>query len=289
MSNELAKLNDMNFALPEKFREVHAPMIARIKEALPSIKRDTTAHRKRHSQTAENTICMTELSKPRLIRHALSRIDRTLSTIKHLSIKHRRIEIEIEQLREKDTITVHEMELRDLDILDKQVELEELQEGMSGSYRKVTALIEQRDSIMKSLGITELTEERFEAYEVEHHIRTAFFQAITAARGRGGMMVDEGNHIYLANLGISGADAMNQIQMKLFIPEGKMIKARMDAEAKGLPEKDWPLAPGFEMVLTFLDEMVKRYEDCIPKINEYKGLTGGISTLALLTKEPDDG
>jgi hypothetical protein len=63
---------------------------------------------------------------------------------------------------------------------------------------------------MKKIGKDELTEEDYEREEVKYHIMTCMKQALNAARSRGGV-IDEGNMIYLFDLGINAAQAQTEV------------------------------------------------------------------------------
>jgi hypothetical protein len=73
---------------------------------------------------------------------------------------------------------------------------------------------------------------------------TAFNQALTAARSRGGL-IDEGNHIYLFQLGINGAVAQRE------------ITAFLEAEQEAL---NTGMAPTHEAIVTWLNLVADKFE-----------------------------
>ena len=83
----------------------------------------------------------------------------------------------------------------------------------------------------------------YELDQVRFHIMTAFNQALTAARSRGGL-IDEGNHIYLFQLGINGALAQ------------KEITALLEAEQIALNEG---LEPSHSALIEWLNRLANKY------------------------------
>ena len=63
---------------------------------------------------------------------------------------------------------------------------------------------------MEVVGKNEITEEDYEKEEARYHIMTCMKQALNAARSRNGM-IDEGNLIYLFDLGINAAQAQAEV------------------------------------------------------------------------------
>jgi hypothetical protein len=89
------------------------------------------------------------------------------------------------------------------------------------------------------------TEEEYEQEEIEYHIKTAFLQALNSARSHGGI-IDEGNHIYLFQLGINGAQAQMDV-LNLLNSENEELR-------KGN-------SPSHQMILDWLDEMYKKHKN----------------------------
>jgi hypothetical protein len=73
---------------------------------------------------------------------------------------------------------------------------------------------------------------------------TAFNQALTAARARGGL-IDEGNHIYLFQLGINGALAQAE------------VTSFLEAEQNALNEG---IAPSHDGIVKWLNLLADRFE-----------------------------
>jgi hypothetical protein len=81
---------------------------------------------------------------------------------------------------------------------------------MEGAVRKLNFFINQYDNILAKIGKTEITEEDYEQEEKRYHVMTCMKQGLNAARSRGGV-IDEGNMIYLFDLGINAAQAQAEV------------------------------------------------------------------------------
>ena len=81
---------------------------------------------------------------------------------------------------------------------------------MQAAVRKMNFFTNQYDNLMKKIGKEELTEEDYEIEEARYHIMTAMKQALNAARSRNGV-IDEGNLIYVFDLGINAAQAQAEV------------------------------------------------------------------------------
>ena len=95
----------------------------------------------------------------------------------------------------------------------------------------------------------------FEQEEAKYHVMTAMKQALCSARTKGGV-IDEGNHIYLFDWGINGADA----QVELF----NYLKLENEMIAKGLK-------PSHEMTLNWLESCAKKFSTKTKTFVEQKG------------------
>ena len=73
-----------------------------------------------------------------------------------------------------------------------------------------TNLVNQHNKLLQKIGKTQITEEDYEKEETRYHIMTCMKQALNAARARNGM-IDEGNLIYLFDLGINAAHAQAEV------------------------------------------------------------------------------
>ena len=126
-----------------------------------------------------------------------------------------------------------------------------------GTKLRRNFFVNQYQSLLKHLGVDEITEEMYEREENRYHIMTAMKQALTSARPRGGI-IDEGNMIYLFDLGISGAQAQAEVFAYLNT-ENELMK-----EGK---------APTHEMTMRWLEACADKWEGDPQKFAERRGFT----------------
>ena len=92
---------------------------------------------------------------------------------------------------------------------------------MKGAIRKMSFLMTQYRSVLDHIGKDFITEEDYEREEKRYHVMTALKQALNSARPRGGV-IDEGNSIYLFDIGVNVSHAQAEIFNYLKI-ENEMI------------------------------------------------------------------
>ena len=142
------------------------------------------------------------------------------------------------------TIDPLDLELLEIEILELQGQLEGTQNHVNGAIRKMNFFVNQHKQLLEKVGKNEITEEEFELEEARYHIMTCMKQALNAARSRNGM-IDEGNLIYLFDLGINAAQA----QAEVF--------AYLNAENQLISEGK---APSHEMTMRWLEACADKWE-----------------------------
>jgi hypothetical protein len=135
----------------------------------------------------------------------------------------------------------------------------------------------QYKSILKKLGKDDITEEEYEKEESRYHVMTCLKQALNAARARGGV-IDEGNLIYLFDMGINSAQAQAEIYAYLEM-ENKLMK-----EGK---------APTHEMTMQWLEACADKFSGEAEKFAERRGFKlydeESLNTKLLDNKEKPNG
>jgi hypothetical protein len=101
-------------------------------------------------------------------------------------------------------------EFLEIEILELNSHLEGTQNYVNGALRKMNFMVNQHKQLLEKVGKDEITEEDYEKEESRYHIMTCMKQALNAARSRNGM-IDEGNLIYLFDLGINAAQAQAEV------------------------------------------------------------------------------
>ena len=210
MSNELI-LGNMNTALAVTKPEYNL-MLKNIQDRMPAVTRDTSNFHKSHSQFMSVTLDVTAITPIRSIKHTLAEIDRTKSALQEAYIGLRKKQNELKK-KERDleaSTDPLDRELLEIEILELNSHLEGTQNHVNGALRKMNFMVNQHKQLLEVVGKNEITEEDYEKEEARYHIMTCMKQALNAARSRNGM-IDEGNLIYLFDLGINAAQAQAEV------------------------------------------------------------------------------
>jgi hypothetical protein len=225
MSNDLI-INSMQTNLPVSKPE-YKTMLTNIQAKMPAVARDTSNFHKSHSQFMQVTLDITAITPIRSIKHTLAEIDKTRSALQEAYISTRKKEVELKK-KEAELVKCTDpldSEMIEIEILELHGQLEGTQNAVNGALRKMNFCVNQHKQLLESIGRTEITEEDYEREESRYHIMTCMKQALSAARSRNGM-IDEGNMIYLFDLGINAAQAQLEVMSYLnweneIIKEGK--------------------------------------------------------------------
>ena len=212
MSNtELAITTTLNEALPTAAPE-YKSMLNNIAEKMPAVTQATSNFHKSHSQFMGVTLDVTAITPIRSIKHTLAEIDKTRSALQEAYIGLRKKENKLKKREAELKVCKDDLdrELLEIKILELQGHLEGTRNAVQGAVRKMNFFTNQYDNLMKKIGKTELTEEDYELEEARYHIMTCMKQALNSARPRQGV-IDEGNMIYLFDLGINAAQAQAEV------------------------------------------------------------------------------
>lgn len=252
----------MEIALQEVSNELaitpeYKGMLEHINANLPAISRDSQNFYKSASQYKNVTLDVTELTPMGSLKHILAVIDRTRMALEeaHISVKRKQIELKKKTMEYDNAEEGYEKELLWIDIVEINNHLNNSENSVKGALRKLSFFTTQYQAIMEKLGKEEITEEDYELNESRHHVMTAMKQALCAARTRGGV-IDEGNHIYLFDMGINGAVA----QAEIFA----FLQAEQEMLAKGEE-------PTQELTLKWLEALADKFADCGAKFAELRG------------------
>ena len=253
-------------------------MMVNIQEALPEIKRATQNFGKRQSQFMDNILTVSKPTPLRNMRQITAEMDKTFSALRESSFKQRKTRLEA-MIKFRDAETEDDLLKREIMEIEGQELLSQLDAGqnyISGAIRKLEnyreqyALIEAK--VMADQGVTEFSEIDFELEEEKYHIMVAFSQGLDSVRSSG--RIDQGNQIYLQQLGINGAVAQ-ACMMGLVQLETNMMQEGNE--------------PTNELVLQFLEDMANKFAGCSDKIAEHKGMKTFTASAAiepkLLTEE----
>ena len=210
MENQLA-IKEIKTVLTSSKPE-YLTMLKNIDSKLPAVEKACSNFYKTSSQFKNITLDATAITPIRSIKHTLAEIEKTKLAVKSNMIKSKKNNVKLKKHKVKleESTDELERELLEIKILELQDGIESTKNYLEGAIRKMNFFINQYNELLEHIGIKEVTEEMYEREENRYHIMTAMKQALSAARTKGGL-IDEGNHIYLFDLGINGASAQREV------------------------------------------------------------------------------
>lgn len=250
--------------------EIYSEMLIRMQRDLPATEKASEVFNKSSSQFKTTSLDVVDLTPISTARHLLASIARTRSALEEASIKYRKCELKLSQV-EADILEADGYKKDRLLIQrDKhKLSLKNIGASARGAIRKVSFLMSQYDNVLEALGVDVISEEMYENDQVRYHIMTAFAQALHSARARGGA-IDEGNLIYLFQLGINGASAQQRVT-DLLKQEIALLKDGKE--------------PQHEMVLHWLSACADVYASAPEKFMSHRLLTSIDKTLLIDTND----
>ena len=262
-------------------KKEYKQMLTNINATLPAIKQSSSNFYKSHSQFMGVMLDVTAITPIRSVKHTLAELDKTRMALEEAQLKMMKKDIELRQKEKKladgDFKDELERELLETEILEVKVNMNNIQNSVSGAIRKMNFFTNQYKSILKKLGKDDITEEEYEKEESRYHVMTCMKQALNAARARGGV-IDEGNLIYLFDMGINSAQAQAEIYAYL-----KMENTLMD-QGK---------APTHEMTMTWLEACADKFSGDAEKFAERRGFKlydeESLNTKLIANKENANG
>jgi hypothetical protein len=251
LKNDLAQL--ANGPLPQEYKG----MLTHIEETLPATQAACDNFYKSHSQMMTVTLDITDLTPIRSIKHTLAAIERTKSALAEAQINRRKNEIKIKKKQREidaceDDLDREELEIEMIELMNNNMSIEN---SMKGAIRKMSFLMTQYRSVLDHIGKDHITEEDYEREEKRYHVMTALKQALNSARPRGGV-IDEGNSIYLFDIGVNVAHAQAEVFNYLKI-ENELISNGQ--------------APSHEMTMEWLERCADKFQDCAERFAESRG------------------
>ena len=269
-------ISNMNTALAIKKPEYNL-MLKNIQDRMPAVERDTSNFHKSHSQFMQVTLDVTAITPIRSIKHTLAEIDRTRSALQEAYINMRKKQVELKKKEEQllKTDDPLDREMLEIEILELSSHLEGSQNHVNGALRKMNFMVNQHRQLLEKVGKDEITEEDYEREESRYHIMTCMKQALNAARSRNGM-IDEGNLIYLFDLGINAAQAQAEVFAYLNM-ENQLISNGQ--------------APTHEMTMRWLEACADKWAEDPAKFAARRGFSvfdrSSLTNSPLLEMAPD--
>ncbi len=262
-------------------KKEYKQMLTNINATLPAIKQSSSNFYKSHSQFMGVMLDVTAITPIRSVKHTLAELDKTRMALEEAQLKMMKKDIELRQKEKKLNDGEYkddlERELLETEILEVKVNMNNIQNSVSGAIRKMSFFTNQYKSILKKLGKDDITEEEYEKEESKYHVMTCLKQALNAARARGGV-IDEGNLIYLFDMGINSAQAQAEIY------------AYLDMENKLMREGK---TPTHEMTMQWLEACADKFSGDAKKFAERRGFKlydeESLNTKLLDNKEKPNG
>jgi len=262
-------------------KKEYKQMLTNINSSLPAIKKSSGNFYKSHSQFMGVMLDVTAITPIRSVKHTLAELDKTRMALEEAQLKMMKKDIELRkkerELEDGKYNDQFERETLETEILEIKVNMSNIQNSISGAIRKMNFFTNQYKSILKKLGKDDITEEEYEKEESRYHVMTCLKQALNAARARGGV-IDEGNLIYLFDMGINSAQAQAEIYSYLE-RENKLMR-----EGK---------APTHEMTMQWLEACADKFSGDAEKFAERRGFKlydeESLNTKLLSNKEKPNG
>ena len=262
-------------------KKEYKQMLTNINATLQAIKQSSSNFYKSHSQFMGVMLDVTAITPIRSVKHTLAELDKTRMALEEAQLKMMKKDIELRQKEKKmadgDYKDEFERELLETEILEVKVNMNNIQNSVSGAIRKMSFFTNQYKSILKKLGKDDITEEEYEKEESKYHVMTCLKQALNAARARGGV-IDEGNLIYLFDMGINSAQAQAEIYSYLRMENDLMSKGQ---------------APPHEMTMQWLEACANKFSGDAEKFAERRGFKlydeESLNTKLLSNKEKPNG
>jgi len=232
-------------------------MIKNIEGVMPNVYKNSSNFYKSDSQMKEVTLNISDITPFTRLKHILARIERTKEALRfnYFSSKKKQNEIALKKEAIASASNL-EKELLEIQIEELESDMQVTDNYLKGAIRQLNFLMTQYQVTMESMGKEFISEEEYEESEAKNHIAIALKQALCAARSRNGV-IDEGNHIYLFELGINGTTIQAEMY-KFFAMENEMLS---------LGEE-----PTHEMQMAWIEKMMDKYQNNPVKVIEARKL-----------------
>jgi hypothetical protein len=232
-------------------------MLAVVNKSALEIQRTTQIFNKTQSQFMDNMLTVSHLTPFRNLRQVLAEMTRTRSALNeaYFNLKLKKIKAEELHFKWKTETDAYKKAKLKVKVEQAEYQIASSMEYVNSAIRKMANYTAQYNSIKKQL--PDLSEKTFEEQEERYHIMKAFEQGLCAARSHGGF-IDEGNQIYLHQVGINGSLA--QVEMTTYL-NWEYTTLHNGGEVTHADQLEW------------LESMADKFKGCATKFAEYKGMT----------------
>ena len=134
-------------------KKEYKQMLTNINQTLPAIKQSSSNFYKSHSQFMGVMLDVTAITPIRSVKHTLAELDKTRMALEEAQLKMMKKDIELRQKEKKladgDYKDELERELLETEILEVKVNMNNIQNSVSGAIRKMNFFTNQYKSILK--------------------------------------------------------------------------------------------------------------------------------------------
>lgn len=233
-------------------------MLNHIDSNLPAALKTSQNFYKSSSQFKNVTLDITNLTPMSSIKHILAVVEQARVSLEEAVFEQQRNRIHLEaKTRDYDKLEEGiEKKLLEIDMLELQSKIANSENYIKGAIRRISFCMTQYQSVLDKLGKTSITEEDYEKEESRYHVMTAFKQALCVARTNGGV-IDEGNQIYMFELGINGAVAQAELTAYLQF-EQEMLNKQQE--------------PQHDLTIQWLEACANKFADNAAAFAQARGL-----------------
>lgn len=237
-----------------------------IANGLPEVTRATNFFQKTQSQFMDNMLTVSHITPIRNLRQILAEMKKTRMALGEAYYNVEKKKLDIEEKKEIliSASGIAQRRLR-VEIAELEWQISCIVENVGGAIRKLANYTLQYQAIMEKHELEGFDEKAFEEEEEKYHITKAFEQGLNAARAHGGF-IDEGNQIYLEQIGINGTVA--QIEVTNYLNRESYMLSSID----GNRNKKAIVEPTHEMQIGFLLKMAEKFKGCSTRYAKWKGM-----------------
>ena len=135
-------------------------MLTNIDKKMPEIQQASSNFYKSHSQFMGVTLDVTAITPIRSIKHTLAEIDKTKSALQeaHINMQKKAVKLKKKQRKLQKCTDDLDREMLEIEILELQTHSANAQNSVQGAIRKMNFFVNQYESLLKHLGVDEVTE-----------------------------------------------------------------------------------------------------------------------------------
>lgn len=237
----------------------YSSMLKNIEERLPIVEHDSSNFHKGHSQFMQSVLDVTPLTPLRSIHQSLAEVEQTRMALQesYFGIRKKQVEIKRKQSQLDSITDPFDREILEIEIAELSTSIENIQNYINGAIRKLNYFVNQHKQLLEKIGKDKITEEDYEKEETKYHIMTAMKQALNSARPRNGL-IDEGNSIYLFDLGINVAQAQAEVYAYLNVEHQMLAQGQ---------------SPTHEMTIKWLEACAEKWKDAPINFAKWRGFS----------------